>query len=438
MAKFVDWLKKPFKPKKQTNMFKMITVSNDSFFVYNGKIYQSDIVRACLRPYTKAMGKTVAKHIREQIAQDGERDVSVNPDAYMKFLLEEPNPYMTYQKLIEKMAASLKLNGNAFALIIRDENGVPRELYPLPANGATTEWISENELGVHFYFANGQNPIFRYSDLIHLRGDYYEHDILGDSIAESLIPLMECIGTMDHGIIQAIKNSGIVRWLLNVSGGIRPEDLKEYARKFAENYLNIEGNNSVGVAAVDSKATAQQIEPKDYVPNAALQDRQKERVMELFNTNEEILESKESADVWNSYFEHEIEPDIVQLATELSRKLFNRRQRAFGNKIIVEAYNLAHASYEQKLQLREMVDRGALTPNEWRAVFNLSPVPGGDAVIRRLDTAVVNQIKNLANRIQGKDPETDQQLIATINRLIEGREKNAEQKQSAGSDAVQA
>ena len=73
-----------------------------------------------------------------------------------------------------------------------------------------------------------------------------------------------------------------------------------------------------------------------------------------------------------------------------------------------------------------MVDRGALTPNEWRAVFNLAPVPGGDAVIRRLDTAVVNQIRNLANRIQGKDPETDQQLIKTINRLIEGREENAE------------
>lgn len=426
MANFMNWLKKPFKPKKTANMFKMVTVANDSFFVYNGKIYQSDIVRACLRPYTKAMGKTVAKHIRESILENGEKEVLVNPDAYLKFLLEEPNPYMTYQKMIEKMAVSLKLNGNAFALIIRDENGLPRQLYPLPAQGATTEWISEGELGIHFYFANGADPIFRYSDLIHLRGDYYDHDILGDSIADALIPLMECVGTIDKGIKDAIKNSSIIRWLLKVSGGIRPEDLKEYAKNFAENYLSIEKGTSVGVAATDSKAEAKQVEPKDYVPNAALIDRQKERVLELFNTNEEILQSKESADTWNSYFEHEIEPDIVQLSGEMSRKLFNRRQRAFGNKIVVESSNLAHASYEQKLALREMVDRGALTPNEWRAVFNLAPVPGGDAVIRRLDTAVVNQIRNLANRIQGKDPETDQQLIKTINRLIEGREENAE------------
>ena len=424
MANFMDWLTKPFKTKKTSNMFKMITAATDSFFVYNGKIYQSDIVRACLRPYTKAMGKTLAKHIRESITDSGETEVLVNPDASMKFLLEEPNPYMTYQKMVEKMAVNLKLNGNAFALIIRDGNGIPRELYPLPAQGAMTEWISENELGVHFYFANGSDPVFRYSDLIHLRGDYYEHDILGDSIAESLIPLMECVGTIDKGIKDAIKNSSIIRWLLKVSGGSRPEDLKKYGETFAENYLSIEKSNSLGVAVTDAKATATQVEPKDYVPNASLIDRQKERVLELFNTNDEILQSKESADTWNSYFEHEIEPDIVQLSTEMTRKLFNRRQRAFGNRIVIESSNLAHASYEQKLALREMVDRGALTPNEWRAVFNLAPVQGGDAVIRRLDTAVVNQIRNLANRIQGKDPETDQQLIQTINRLIEGREDN--------------
>ena len=159
MANFMDWLTKPFKTKKTSNMFKMITAATDSFFVYNGKIYQSDIVRACLRPYTKAMGKTLAKHIRESITDSGETEVLVNPDASMKFLLEEPNPYMTYQKMVEKMAVNLKLNGNAFALIIRDGNGIPRELYPLPAQGAMTEWISENELGVHFYFANGSDPV---------------------------------------------------------------------------------------------------------------------------------------------------------------------------------------------------------------------------------------------------------------------------------------
>ena len=38
-----------------------------------------------------------------------------------------------------------------------------------------------------------------------------------------------------------------------------------------------------------------------------------------------------------------------------------------------------------------MVDRGAMTPNEWRKVLNLSPIEGGNKPIRRLDTALVSE-----------------------------------------------
>ena len=62
-----------------------------------------------------------------------------------------------------------------------------------------------------------------------------------------------------------------------------------------------------------------------------------------------------------------------------------------------EAANLATASMSTKLNLREMVDRGAMTPNEWRAVFNLAPLPGGDKPIRRLDTAVVEESEETVN-----------------------------------------
>lgn len=406
----------------EKNIFKMITVNSDGYFTYNGKVYESDIVRSCIRPFSKSLGKTVAKHIRKIVNDDGRATVKTNPDLYIKMLLTEPNPFMTFQKMIEKMAVSLKLNNNAFAVLIRDENGLVREIYPMPAIGAETIWLKNGSLAIRFYLRNGSMPVFRYSDLIHLRGDYYEHDILGDPIAPALIPLMECVNTIDKSIIQAIKHSSVIRWLLKVQGGLRDEDLKSYAEKFAENYLQIQENASVGVAAVDAKAEAKQVEPKDYVPNALVIDRQKQRVYEIFNTNEEIVQSKETEDVWNSYYEHEIEPEIRQLSDEFSRKIFNRRQKAFGNSIIFEAYNLTHASFKTKLEFQAMVDRGAMTPNEWRTIFNMAPIEGGDQAIRRLDTAVVNQIKNLANRIQGKNPENDAQLIKTINRLIEGKE----------------
>ena len=44
-----------------------------------------------------------------------------------------------------------------------------------------------------------------------------------------------------------------------------------------------------------------------------------------------------------------------------------------------------------KLNMVQMVDRGAMTPNEWRSVLGMAPIDGGDKPIRRLDTQVVKE-----------------------------------------------
>ena len=80
----------------------MVVDRGNGYYAWDGKIYQSDIVRACMRPKVKAVGKLVGKHIRETVSKDGKRSLTVNPEPYMRFLLEEPNPHMSGQKLQEK------------------------------------------------------------------------------------------------------------------------------------------------------------------------------------------------------------------------------------------------------------------------------------------------------------------------------------------------
>ena len=46
-----------------------------------------------------------------------------------------------------------------------------------------------------------------------------------------------------------------------------------------------------------------------------------------------------------------------------------------------------------------MVDRGAMTPNEWRETMNMAPLEGGDVPIRRLDTQVVNLIEDALKKM---------------------------------------
>jgi HK97 family phage portal protein len=371
-----------FKGQKNVTVssYKMVTDAGNGFYSYDGNLYQSDIVRAAIRPKVQAIGKAMARHVRN--APEG---LKVNPDVYMRFLLEEPNPYMTGQMLQEKLATQLELNNNAFAYIQRDENDYPTAIYPIAAQTSEAVQSQSGEMYLRFTMKQGRIVTFRYSDVIHLRKDYYTNEIFGDSPAQALTPLMEIVSTTDQGIIKAIKNSNAVKWLLKFNQTLRPEDVKKQTDAFVKDYLSIDSDG--GAAAVDAKADAIQVNPNDYVPNADQMDRTVERIYSFFNVNSKIVKSDYTENEWIAFYETAIEPTVMQLSNEFTRKLFNRRERGFGNRIMFESANLSYASMQTKLSLFQAVDRGAMSPNEWRELLGYAPVEGGDVMIRRLDTA---------------------------------------------------
>ncbi|MEZ3446188.1 MAG: phage portal protein [Lachnospiraceae bacterium] len=367
---------------------KMVTDTGNGFYLWNGKMYQSDIVRACIKPKTKAVGKLIAKHVRETVTDEG-RKIDINPVPYIRFLLEEPNEYMSGQMMLEKVANQLSLNNNAFILILRDSFGHPVGLYPIPCMSVEAKYDASGILRLKFYLVNGKIFTFPYSEIIHIRDDYFDNDIFGENPAEALTQIMNVVGVIDQGIVNAIKNGGVIRWLLKFTTSMRPEDLRDRAKEFADNYLSL-SSSSLGVAASDSKGEAIQVKPNDYVPNAAQADRQMQRVYNFFNTNASIVNSTYTENQWISYYEAVIEPLAEQLSNEFTRKLFTRKERGFGNRIIFESSNLTYASMETKLNLVQYVDRGIMTPNEVRYYLNLAPIDGGDKALLRKDTGTLS------------------------------------------------
>lgn len=415
--------------KEKKEVLQMVTTWGENYYAWNRRLYDSDIVRSCLRPKVKAVGKLVGKHIR-----DGDGNLKVNPDANIRFLLSEPNPHMTGQQFQEKVATQLCLNNNAFILIIRDENDKPMQLYPIPCVSCETVY-REKELFLKFYYRNGKSGLFPYSQIIHLRQDYNDGDIFGDSPAKAISEMMEVIGTIDQGIIKAIKNSGMIRWLLSFSQTLRPEDIKENVESFVKNYMSIE-SDTFGAAGTDAKAKVERIEPKDYVPNALQTEKTINRIYSFFNTNEKIIQSRWTEDEWNAYYEAEVEPLAIQLGDTYTVRLFSRKERGFGNRIIFESSNLQCASLQTKLGFQAMVDRGAMTPNEWRATMNMAPLPGGDTPIRRLDTQVVNIVKDIMDKMDNSDAVMMTGLITQLLQTVE-RSRDETPIRSQGSDDSQ-
>jgi len=366
-----------------TTKYKLINDMGDGFYNWNGNIYKSDIVRACIKPKVRAVGKLMAQHIR-----DSEQSFKTNPDRNMKLLLEEPNPLMSGQMLQEKMATQLELNNNAFAIIKRDDETFrPIEIYPVPAIEVDMLEGPLGDMYLKFYFSDGNQMIVPYVDVIHLRQDFNESNLFGDSPQEALADLMEVITTIDQGMMKAIKNSAVIKWIMKFTSVLKREDIQMQVDDFTNNFLNVENNG--GAVPADPRYDLEQVKPESYVPDDKQIKNTTERIYNFFNTNEAIVQSKYDEDQWNAYYESVIEPVALQLAGEYTRKLFSKRERMRGNKVVFESSSLQYASMSTKLGLERMVDRGSLTPNEWRKILNLSPIEGGDKPIRRLDTAEI-------------------------------------------------
>ena len=56
--------------------------------------------------------------------------------------------------------------------------------------------------------------------------------------------------------------------------------------------------------------------------------------------------------------------------------IFSFRERSLGNRVIVTANRIQYASTSEKLAVAsQMADRGLMTRNELREIFNLAPLP---------------------------------------------------------------
>jgi HK97 family phage portal protein len=391
-------LEKIFGKKKTDTLpsksFELINTSSSAFYPWTNNLFESDIVRSAIRPVTAATGKLNAKHLR------GSDNIQINPTNWIKDILRQPNPYMSMNDFLIKMTFQRELTHNAFAYVSRDINGNPYEIYPIPYAGVELLEIS-GEVIAKFRFWTGKEMKVLYSDLIHLRKDFNSNDFYGDSGTYVLKNIMEVITTTDQGTVNAVKSSAVLKWILKFKSVLKPEDKDLQVKDFVKNYLMI--TNTGGAAATDPRFEVEQVKETNYVPNALQMEKAIQRLYSYFGVSENIVQNKYNENEWLAFYESKIEPIIIQFSNEFTRIFFTKKQINLGNRIVFESSNLAYASMQTKLALVQLVDRGALTPNEWREVLNLAPIEGGDKPIRRLDTAEVDGDKT----VDDEEDETD-------------------------------
>ena len=100
--------------------------------------------------------------------------------------------------------------------------------------------------------------------------------------------------------------------------------------------------------------------------------------------NEDVLTTKAYGDAWSAFYEGAIEPFAIQFSEVMTRMLFTFREQSSGNMVMLTANRLQYMTNNDKLNVSsQLLDRGVMSINDIREIWNLPPVDGGDVRIIR-------------------------------------------------------
>lgn len=369
----------------------MLNSYNPVFTTLDNNIYESKVARECIDRIATHCAKLIPKHIQDSIGNNIKGEIN--------FLLNnEPNPIMTKFDFIYKTISLLYTDCNAFIYIAKDKDGFITGFYPILAISYDLFQDNVGNIYLKFKFVNGQEYYLPYLELIHLRLFYNKHDIFGTN-NKILKTDIDTAHTASEGIKNAIKTTNNLKGLLKYTNVMLKEsDIKASKENFVNDFLNLE--NESGIAAIDGKAEFQEINMKPITLDKEQLEQVNYNIFDYFGVSEKIVRNNFDSEEWNAFFEGVIEPRSIQMSDAFTNKIFTRKARREGHKIIFTTNRLQYASLDSKINLIKVAGSyGLLTKDDGREILDMSPLGGEEG--RKILQSLNNIDSNIANSYQG-------------------------------------
>lgn len=359
-----DWLfgNRPKEKGKYESSFRMLNGYVPRFTSWQGEIYESELVRASIN--------ALATHISKL---DVKTFGAARP-ALQRKLKQGPNEFQTWTQFLAR-AATIYYNTNTlFITPVWDQYGEISGIYtPLPQR---CEVVQYNDVPyLRYEFSRGERASVELEYCGIMTRMQYRNDFFGET-NHALVPTMDLIHIQDQGIKEGVKSAATYRFMAQLSNFSKAEDLAKERKRFTtENLASEDGNNGL-LLFPNTYTNIQQISSKPFTVDAEQMKAIRASVFEYFGVNEDILENKFSSDTWAAFYEGAIEPWAIQFSEVMTKMLFTMRERSQDNFVMATANRLAYMSNADKLNVSaQMADRGLMTRNEIREIWNLPPLP---------------------------------------------------------------
>lgn len=359
-----SWLfgKAPEPTGRYQGEFKMLNGYSPHFSSWNKDLYESELIRA-------AIGVRATHISKLKVEIQG----AARP-ALQRKLSAAPNEMQTWSQFLARLSTIFDLFNNAFIVPVYDQFGEPSGIYaPLPERCEVVQYGKTPYL--KYTFADGQTTAIELAYC----GVLVKHQLRSDFFGENnhvLQPTMDLIHIQNQGIEEGVKSAATYRFMATLNNFAKDEDLKKERERFSKTNFSRDSGGGGLLLFPNTYTNIQQIQAKPFTADAEQMKLIKDNVYEYFGVNEDVLQNRAYGDAWAAFYEGVVESFAIQFSEVMTKMLFTLREQNQGNRVMATANRLQYMSNADKLNVSaQMADRGLMTRNEIRDIWNLAPLP---------------------------------------------------------------
>ena len=342
--------------------FETLTAYQPTFTSWGGQIYESELVRAAV--------DATARHVSKL-------QYSMKGNARQKLYTatkSAPNPWYTWPQFLERCSNIYEVQNNLFIVPVLDKAGEVAGFFPvLPSS---CEVVSHGGVPyLKYSFMNGQKRSMELSRCAVITKHQLQDDFFGEKNT-ALDPTMRLVSMVNQGIMEGVKNGATYRFMAQLTGKAFDEDLRKERERFDRN--NFQSGGGGLLLFGNQMQNIQQLKQEGFKVDAEQMKLIETSVENYFGVSEKVIRNEATGDELAAFFDGKIEVFAIKLSTGLSRMVYSERERNGGNEILFTANRLQYMNIQAKINMAQQLgDRGVLTIDEIRELFNYAPLPDG-------------------------------------------------------------
>ena len=350
--------------------FKMLNGYVPHFTSWAGGIYESELIRAAINARATHISKLKV-----------ETKGSARPALQTK-LKHGPNEFQTWGQFLYRLSTILDIHNTAFITPVYDRYGEPSGIYtPLPDRCEMVQFGGKPYLRYEFNWGEKAAIELEYCGI--MTKYQYKSDFFGET-NKALFPTMDLIHIQNQGIEEGVKSAASYRFMAQLANFSKAEDLAKERKRFTSENFSRDADASGLLLFPNTYTNIKQVEVKPWIIDADQMKFIKDNVFEYFGVNDDVLMNKAYGDAWAAFYEGAIEPFAIQFSDVMTKMLFTFREQSQGNLVMATANRLQYMTNKDKLEVSaQLVDRGIISLNDAREIWNLPPVDDGDVRIMR-------------------------------------------------------